>query len=240
MKRPLIILIAGLVVGLLGAGLVAGYVRSVETRAASAEEMVSVLVASAPIATGTPAEALAPLTTPLEVPARWSRPGAIGDLEQLAGQFSLVPIPAGETLVAADFGAAGRTAGELPIPAGREAVAVALPLDGGVGRYPRPGDHVSVFATFREGEPRTHKILSTIPVLATRADGSSTGRVDATSDQAPPSGGQLVYVLAVTPEEAAQLVHGRQTGQIWLSLVPEGQASPPVSGVTTPAAGSER
>lgn len=237
MKRPLIVLVAGLVAGLLGAGLVAGYVRSIESAQSSEQETSKVLVATAAITTGTPAGTLADSTRVMEVPTQWARPGAIESLDGLAGQFTLGPIAPGETLTSGDFGAAGQTAGQLPIPAGREAVAVAVALDGGVGRYPRPGDQVSVYATFREGEASTHKILAGIPVLATRPDGSSAGRVDSGAEQAPASGTQLVYVLAVTPDEAAQLVHGRQTGQIWLSLVPEGQASPPVAGVTTPRAG---
>ena len=234
-KRPPIILISGLVLGLLGAALVMGYVRNVESRAGAAEQLTTVMVASSAIPTGTAAADAAAMATPSKVPARYARPGSIAELDAVAGQFTVRRIEPGETLSTRDFASAAKTAGALAIPAGREAVAVAVPLDGGVGRYPRPGDKVSVYATFKEGGASTHKILGDIQVLATQPAGSATGRLDAGgTDAAAAAGSQLVYLLAVTPEEATHLVHGRQNGDIWLTLVPEGQPSPPVPGVTNP------
>lgn len=237
MKRPPIILFSGLVLGLLGAALVMGYVRNVESRAGAAEQMTTVLVASGAIPTGTDADRAAAQTTRVKVPVRYARPGAIRDSKDVAGQFTVRRVEPGETLSTRDFASSARTAGALAIPAGREAVAVAVGIDGGVGRYPRPGDKVSVYATFKQGTALTQKILSDIQVLATQPAGSATGRLDAGStDAAAASGNQLVYLLAVTPDEATQLVHGKQTGEIWLTLVPEGQASPPVAEVTNPPA----
>ena len=237
MKRPPLILFSGLVLGLLGAALVMGYVRNVESRAGAAEEMTTVLVASSAIPTGTAADQAKGMATSAKVPARYARPGAIRDIEDVAGQFTVRRVEPGETLSARDFASAAKTAGALAIPAGREAVAVAVGIDGGVGRYPRPGDKVSVYATFKQGTALTQKILSDIQVLATQPAGSATGRLDAGStDAAAAAGSQLVYLLAVTPDEATHLVHGKQTGDIWLTLVPEGQPSPPVAEVTNPAA----
>jgi Flp pilus assembly protein CpaB len=157
-KRPPTILISGLVLGLLGAALVFGYVRSVESRAGAGEEMTTVMVASAAIPTGTAATDAATMATAARVPARYARPGSIAKLEAVAGQFTVRRVEPGETLSTRDFASAAQTAGALAIPAGREAVAVAVPLDGGVGRYPRPGDKVSVYATFKEGVATTHKL----------------------------------------------------------------------------------
>ena len=239
-KRPPIILFSGLVLGLLGAALVLGYVRNVESRAGAGEEMTTVVVASAAIPTGTAAADTAAMTTTAKVPARYARPGAIAQLDDVAGQFTVRRVEPGETLSARDFASAATTAGALAIPAGREAVAVAVPLDGGVGRYPRPGDKVSVYATFNQGTPLTQKILSDIQILATQPAGSATGRLDAGEADGASPGSQLVYLLAVTPDEATHLVHGKQTGEIWLTLVPEGQASPPVPEVTNPGTGARR
>lgn len=238
-KRPPILLFSGLVIGLLGAALVLGYVRNVENRAGAAEEMTTVMVASSAIPTGTGAGDAVAMATATKVPARYARPGSIAKLEEVGGQFTVRRIEPGETLSTRDFASAATTTGELAIPAGREAMAVAVSIDGGVGRYPRPGDKVSVYATFKDATPRTQKILADIQVLATQPAGSATGRVDAGDGQAVP-GSQLVYLLAVTPDEATHLVHGKQTGEIWLTLVPEGQPSPPVPEVTNQAAGARR
>ena len=235
MRRPPIILCTGLVLGLLGATLVLGYVRNIESRADAAEEMATVVVATAAIPTGTAAGDAAGLVSATKVPARYARPGAITALDTVAGQFTVRRVEAGETLAARDFASAATTAGALAIPAGREAMAVAVGIDGGVGRYPRPGDKVSVYATFTQPAPLTQKILSDIQVLANQPAGSATGRLESTDGVAAPTGNQLVYLLAVTPDEASQLVHGAQTGEIWLTLVPEGQPSPPVADVGPPA-----
>ena len=239
-KRPPIVLFSGLVLGLLGAALVMGYVRNVEARAGADEEMTTVLVASGAIPTGLAAGDAAAMATVEKVPARFARPGAIASLDEVEGQFTVRRVEAGETLSARDFASAATTAGALAIPAGREAMAVAVSIDGGVGRYPRPGDKVSVYATFKQGTATTQKILSDIQVLATQPAGSATGRLEPGQTDAAASGSQLVYLLAVTPDEATHLVHGKQTGEIWLTLVPEGQGSPPVAEVTDPAATGAR
>ena len=231
MKRPPIILFSGIVLGLLGAALVLGYVRNVEASAGAADNVTTVMVASRAIPTGTAAGEASAMATATKVPARYARPGAVAELKSLAGQFTVRRIEPGETLSARDFASAAMTTGALAIPAGREAVAVAVGIDGGVGRYPRPGDKVSVYVTYDRGAPLTQKILSDIQVLANQPAGSATGRVSTSQGAAD---GQLVYLLAVTPDEATHLVHGKQTGKIWLTLVPEGQASPPVPEVTNP------
>lgn len=236
MRRPPIILCTGLVLGLLGAALVLGYVRNIETRTDTAEEMLTVLVATAAIPTGTASGEAAPSVTATQIPARFARPGAVTDLGDVSGQFTTRRVEVGETLAARDFASAVTTAGELAIPAGREAVAVAVGIDGGVGRFPRPGDRVSVYATFTQGAAVTQKILADIQVLATQPAASTTGRLDASQTAGTGVGNELVYLLAVTPDEATQLVHGKQTGKIWLTLVPEGQSSPPVAAVGIPAA----
>ncbi len=223
LRRPQILTGAGLALGVLGAGLVLASVRSVESRAHDGGASVAVLVAARDMPAGTAADAAVGAVRQEQIPKRYARPGALADLSAVRGQVTVGRVASGEQLAVSDFAAAGGTRGHLPIPTGREAVAIGVTLDGGVARWPAPGDRVNVFATFKDGTARTTKILSDIAVLATDSGAAANSAAPRT---------ESVYLLAVTPDEAVRLVFAKQTGAVWLSLVPEGQQSPPVPDVT--------
>lgn len=227
MRRPSILLVAGAILGVVGGALVLAYVRDVESQASAADETVSVYVARQVIPAGTSGAGVGGDTEAVEMPRRYAPDDALTDLETVGDRVALSRLDEGEVLRQRDFGTSATTKGELAIPAGKEAMAVAVNLDGGVARYPQPGDRVNVFATFRDaGQGSTVRILSDVEVLATQASGSG-GKVLGAGD-----GGQTVYLLAVSPDQAGRLVFGKTLGSIWLSLVPEGQQSPPVGEVT--------
>ncbi|MGH2723196.1 MAG: Flp pilus assembly protein CpaB [Actinomycetota bacterium] len=228
MRRQALQLVVGLLLGLLGAALVFAYVRSVRTDSADQGRTVTTLVAGEDIAAGTPGGSLEPMVQATEIPARYAPEGAVADLRQVEGLFATEAIRPGETLLASMFSAAGATrGGQLAIPEGTEAIAVTTSVAGGLAYYLAPGDHVSVYATFRDtGRKVTRKILADVPVLATQAGG------DAGENLAGAATSELVIVLALTPEEAGRLVFGREVGSIWMTLVPQGQGSPMVPPVT--------
>lgn len=223
MRRQSKLLAAGLVLGLFGAALVLTYVRGVEDRSGGSGPRVTALVATEPIAAGTAVDEVTGKVKSVRLPEQYARPGALVDLEAMKGQVTVRRLEAGDSLAERDFSAANQTKGRLPIPAGKEAIAVPVTLDGSVARYPVPGDHVNVFATFKTGTGVTRKMLSDVEVLATEpaSAGGSAG-----------DSGTLVYLLAVTAEQAPQVVFGKELGSISLTLVPEGQSSPSVGDVT--------
>ena len=123
--------------------------------------------------------------------------------------------------------------GEAKAPGKPDGGEPAVPLDGGVARYPQPGDRVNVYATFKSGQPVTRRILSGVEVLTTEAKGSgSPGAPVLGGGTSGAPAGNVVYLLAVTPNEAGQLVFGKQLGSVWLTLLPEGQQSGPAAVVT--------
>lgn len=230
MRKQRFILVGGLVVGLIGAGLVLAYVRGVESRATAGEALVPVLIAQGTIDAGTPGTEVRDLVRRTEVPGKYAAPGAISDVTEILSRFAVEQIERGETLTESQFAVAGATKGRLPIPKGKEAVAIAINLDPGVASYVAPGDFVSIYSTFRQGGEVTMKILSNIEVLSTQANPTNSAQRFTGSTGTP--GNQLVFVLAVTPEEAAKLIHARQVGSLWFTLVPQGQRSedvPPYS-----------
>ena len=220
-RRPRALLILGCALGLLGAALVLVAVRSASPASAGGPSAV-VWVASRDLPGGTPGADVRAALERRRVPAAYARPGAVADPTALDGRFLTAPLAAGDTLTERDLAAAGATKGRLPVPAGMEAVAVAATPEGAAGRYAEPGDSVNVYATFTNNGGVTRRILSGATVLATEAEGGTA---------AGPAAG-VVYLLAVTPDQAPRLVFGQELGKVRLTLVPEGQIAPTGSDVT--------
>lgn len=227
MRRPSLTPIAGITLAILGAALVLVYVRGVETDARAATDSVPAYVATQSVPAGTAGADVGRTAKRTQVPRDLAPADAVTNPGALAGQLTLGGIDDGDVLRARDFGTSETTKGDLAIPAGKEAVAVAVSLDGGVAQFPAPGDHVNVYATFRSGQGVTKRILSDIQVLATEPRSSSGARGFGAAGTA-----NLIYLLAVTPDEAGRLVFGKELGSIYLTLVPEGHVSPPVGDVT--------
>lgn len=230
MQRHSVLLVGGLVLGLLGGSLVFAYVKNLESKAAAEGERIRVIVADETIVAGTSGASLGDLVRTAEIPRRYAAPGAVIDIQTLADQWAVEQIEAGETITANQFAEAGTTAGRLPIPEGEEAMSVAVTLEQGLAQYAAPGDVVSVYGTFRTGqESFTRKILSAVEVLATTANPQNPAqRLTGSSS----TGSQVIFVLSVTPREASHLVFAQELGSIWLTLVPQGQASPRVPDVS--------
>jgi pilus assembly protein CpaB len=223
MRRQSMLLTGGLLLGLLGAALTFTYVKAVEGRAASKSETVTAFVARESIPAGTPGSAIEALVERRDIPRAYLQPGALENIASVASQFSLRTVAPGQTLTANDFGKVGATRGRLPIPKGHEAIAIATTLDGGLGQYAQPGDRVSVYATFRSPVATTRKLLSNVLVIATQANPEAGSTL---TGPPPGSTGQLLFVLAVTPQQAGKVIFGQRMGEVSLSLIPEGQNSP--------------
>jgi pilus assembly protein CpaB len=228
MRRQGLLLIGGLVLGLVGAGLVFVYVRGAGSGGGSTETR-PVYVAESIIQAGTPATAITGLVTTTDVATNLAPEGAVVDLNQVSGLFTLEEIQPGETLMASMFSTAGTTeAGDLAIPKGDEAVSVTAPLPNAVAEYPAPGDRVSVYATFGNDAAGgvTIKLLSNVLILsiAPRDEGSAQRLAGGNSEP--------LFVLALGPEDAAKLIYAKENGRIWMTLVPEGQRSPDVPAVS--------
>lgn len=219
MRRQSLLLAGGLILGLFGAALVLGYVKSVESRAPSGSKPINVYLATRTIPAGTSGIGVGAMVRRDRVPARYAPPGAIVDLRPFAEQFTTEQIEAGETLALRQFAAFGASRGRLPIPKGHEAVAVQVPLDSGVALYARPGDRVNVYATVRGPKGSTTRILSEVEVLATQANPADAPVRPRALGAGPAS--TLMFVLAVTREEASRLIDAKVGSTIWLSLVPQ-------------------
>ena len=229
MNRRVIAAVVAAVLAVLGGVLLINYVNSADERAMANLEPATVLVATAPIPRGTPAEDLAPIVTAEEIPSSGVGPGAVRSLAEISGLVAATDLQAGEQLLGARFATPleMQEFGGIPVPDGLHQVT--LPLDSArvVGGTVTPGDLVGVFISVGD---RTHLALDKI--LVTRVQGGLTpstssadnsdadsGTVPSTDPSAAPvhDGGAMV-TLAVNARDAETIVFAAENGSIWLSI----------------------
>jgi len=125
--------------------------------------------------------------------------------------------------------AAGGGAAAVPaftIPAGKNAVAVSVAYVPGAAGFVRPGDGVNIYATVKNGKlplpglnpPEAKLILSNVEVLF--ASGAAPGA----------GTGSLVFVLALDPNQAEQVIFFTTYESLYFSLVPKNAPPAATSG----------
>jgi pilus assembly protein CpaB len=207
---------------------IALYLRSVRDDAGGGER-TTVIVAKRDIPSGTDLDPLiadAEFTT-LEVPQETLVPGAITDIAQLQGQVTAFPILAGEQISTARLKGPDEAAGgTLGIPDDHQGIAFQVQPFQGVGGVLTQGDHVAVYATFKQ--PGTNAgaevtgvsltVVSNALVLRSRSTVTSTG------DAAPVSTTQAPFIvtLALTPQQVQKVLLAQDQGTLWLALLPPG------------------
>lgn len=214
MGRRFVLLVASALVAALGAGLLYVYASGIGTKA-SAGESISIYVASSRIDPGTSADGLGPdRVTQQQVAAGTVPSDAVTNLASLSGLTSVVTIFPGQALINSQFGESNMTGG-LPIPVGKLAVAVQLGDPQRVAGFVQPGSTVTVFGT---AGGKTTTLLKDVTVIAvgpatmtTRTQDGSTGT---NSEQIPTA----ILTLALTEEQAKQLVGGVSNGDLYLGL----------------------
>ena len=220
MDRRKVLVLGGVVLALLGAGLVYFYARSADLRASSRFSAVQVLVAKTQINSGetlSAAEAAGKLEL-RSVSTDSVVPGAISQVSQIpATDVATGVIYPGEQILPARFATAATTTSQLPIPPGQIAVSLTFDDPSRVAGFVNPGNTVTVFASGQQGTrvllPKVTVIGigSTTPLTQTTTDGSG----QSTTTQAMPS---TLLTFAVPQREAEKLIFEAHNGTLVLAL----------------------
>jgi len=239
MSRRLGLLAAALAVAMLGTFAVFSYVNQVEESTLAGAEPVDVLVAAELLPAGTSAQAagqgqLVELAT---MPRKSVPEGALTSLDGIDTQTLLSDVFAGEVLLRAKFADQTARTGALLIPAEKIAVSVELEDPQRVAGFVVPGSEVAVFATVdaptiegAEAEQVTRLLLARTSVIAV---GPATLRPAEEQSEEEEPVAKAVLTLAVTQQEAERLVHGVQTGSLYLGLLSTTSVTAPAAGVST-------
>jgi pilus assembly protein CpaB len=141
--------------------------------------------------------------------------------DENASLLAVTDIPPGQYVLAASFGDTPQGQKLIQVPAGKLAVSVALSDPARVGSFVTPGSFLTIFATHplpakgaTEQSPgmATSVLLDNVQVIglgATPLQGGATQATGADQDAAAAEaqGASFLVTLAVTPEQAAKLVH---------------------------------
>jgi pilus assembly protein CpaB len=224
LRRRLLAALAALVLAALGAVVLLAYVRGADARALAGVQTVDVLVVDRPVPEGTPGEELAELVRTERLAARAAVPGAVTDLDELAGRVATVDLQPGEQLLAARFAAPEDLSvpGTVAPPEGAAEVSLLLEPQRAVGGRLAAGDTVGVHLSL---DGQTDVVLSR--VLVTQVQGAPVAVADGEATDTASSGGaapsaSLMVTLGLRPEAAEAVVFGMEHGTVWLSLEPEG------------------
>jgi Flp pilus assembly protein CpaB len=187
-----------------------------------------------------------------QVPKKVVPDGAINSLDQIRGKVAGVTILKGEVVVDRRFVAPGTAGGlALPVPPDKQAVSVEVGVPPGVAGFIHEGNKVSLLAQFdikpggcgvslapvlrlncppasaqqgAQGAKVVHYLLQNVDVLAVGQRvvtvGQNTNQQGATTQQ---ESGRVLLTVALTPVQIEQLVFAIFNGQLYFTLVPEGQ-----------------
>jgi Flp pilus assembly protein CpaB len=195
-------------------------------------QAATVLYASRPIPSGTPGNVL------LMQGLVRSKPVASGTLaanvlvnpNQLTGKVAAVTVPQGQVLTADQFPEAQTRNSSLRIPPGKTALALQMQSVQGLAGFAGAGDKIDVFGLEKPGGGTpaggARLVLQGIEVI--NVNGTA-----AAPNPGQPGGSTLVFLLAVTPQQAERLIYLSSFEQLYFSLVPKDQqpvAATPGSG----------
>jgi len=225
---------------------VLAYVANTKTRVVADMSPEYVLVAKAPIASGTRAEAAlnSKLLVSEQLPASSVPIDALHSITaDNANMVTSTAIQPGQLLLKEMLVPAREVTGAIAIPDGKVALTVELCLAQDVAGYVKPGSHIAVFDTFQEGSNQsleqscqtTHQaqdkgsvftrlLLPDVEVLSVSAAAppagttSSDGAVLTSGATAATGQGAVFVTVAATQRDAEQLILAAQTGLPYFAL----------------------
>jgi pilus assembly protein CpaB len=220
MRTRLIGAVLALVLAVTGTVVLTGYVRGADARASAGAEFVSVYVVSTTVAAGTRAEDIAQFVTEKQVPALAAVSGRVKKLADLEGRVADVALLPGEQLLSARWvdPARLRARGDVALPAGMQAVTIALPVERVVAGTVKAGDTVGAVIATPPPDLRTKEVLHKILVLAVQP-GTTTQPTGGKQADNEPVDTVMVTLALVTPD-VEKLVWGQEYGSVWLTLEP--------------------
>lgn len=192
------------------------YVQGIEDDKVSGPAMVEVVVATEDIPAGTDLDELLAegAFTTQEVPEDSLVAEAVTSLTQLEGEETSAAILAGEQISTARLQGSGvLPGGALGIPAGHQALTIAVNAPQGTGAVLRSNDRVMIYASFDKGpdnEPVTVTLVPNVEILRV------TDNI--ASDAEPAGADELLVTLALLPRDAQKVVFAQHEGEVHFGL----------------------
>lgn len=238
MGRRVLAIFAAALVALLGVTAVLVYAKGADKRAVAAQQPADVYVATKVVASGTTLKD-AVRTGAITKTSVASKGLPLGALSQVTDSNSsllaLTDIQPGEYVLSSRFGTTPAGTKAIEVPAGMVAVSVQLTDPARVGTFVTPGTHIAIFDSYKIkaiGDDKKSKVLNDADVQGTSVlledvlvigmgdtaltpgQNTTTKKDEATQASAP----SFLVTVAVTPKDAARLIHGINNGQLYAAL----------------------
>lgn len=229
-RRSNLIVVLGLAVFVVGAGATYLIARNDGNKTPAASSgRVAVLYAAKSIPAGTTGStAVNDGYVKTKSIAESAKPAnAMTDPSQLAGRVATLGVVEGQVLTADQFKDAQTRIGTLKIPAGKTALALQMSNVPGVAGFAGAGDHINIYGLMKPDGSANNAggqaklIMQNVEVL--NVNGTTL-----VNNQGQPGGSGLVFLLAVNPAEAEQLVYLTSFQDLYFALAAKDQ--PPVDG----------
>jgi pilus assembly protein CpaB len=227
-NRRTIILIVAVVVAIVAAGSIYGYLNSVQDRAYADAKLVKVFRVDKDVKKGLPGEQAIDqsLVKSSDIPQKYRPTTALTDINAIRGKVALNDLSAGQVVVDGMFvePRAATVSFAQRIPAGQVAITINVDSVHGVAGLVVPGDQVNMLATAPDGERYLYQNVNVLAVGNTPAPQPG----DTTATTTPTAGSGLI-TFAVPPNAAAKI---SIASGVYLTLVPPGNQPVPVPTVT--------
>ena len=228
-------LAGAVLLGLVGTFGLVRYAQSARDRVVANEEASKIFVATGNIKAGSTTDQLASNIESVAVPTRLQAPDAITDLKQIEGLVNVIELRKGDQLVKSRFDSAASSqspeialAGLTP---GSNEMTLRLAPERALGGALRPGDSVSVVASFENDDNKVVGQSVTLfnKVVIVRVQSADSSR-DASNElsrteverkvvTAPTE--ELLVTVAVDQSNLPKLAFAAEFGEIWLSFEPD-------------------
>jgi pilus assembly protein CpaB len=247
MNRRIGLIALAVVLALVGTFAVYSYAHNADKRAVAATRSVQVVMAEKAVPAGTTwADALKDhYLSQQRIPVNSKPDHAVPSLDTSipTSEVATAQIAPGQIVVRQMFGKASAATGILAIPKGELAISVSLSDDADVAGFVQPSSEVAIFVTAKLSKQAaavtkgaigdsdlyvTKLLLSRTTVLATSHVAPSD--LEAAGGGGSGNNGAELLTLAVTQQEAQQLILAQQTAQLYLGLLSDTSQTAPDGG----------
>jgi pilus assembly protein CpaB len=238
MGRRIIAIFGAALLALVGVAAVLLYARGADARAVAAQQPSDVYVATRGVTSGTALKDAVKSGALIKtsVAAKGRPSGALTSVTDAnSNLLALTDIQPGEYVLAGRFGTTPTGSKAIEVPAGMVAVSVELSDPARVGTFVTPGTRIAIFNSYQVkaiGDDAKSKSLNEADVQGTSvllddvlviAMGDTALTPGATSGGGDESGAKtsapsFLVTVAVSPQDAARLVHGINTGDLYAAL----------------------
>jgi pilus assembly protein CpaB len=217
-------LIVAVVVAVVAAGAIYGYLSSVQDRAYGDAKLVRVYRVAKDVKKGVPGEQAIDQSQveSSDIPQKYRPTTAVTDINAIRGKVALNDLSAGQVVVDGMFvdPRVATVSFAQRIPAGQVAISIQVDQIRGVANLIVPGDQVNMLASAPDGTRYLFQNVNVIAVGATPAP--QPGETTAATT---PTGGSGLITFAVPPVAAAKIAVAKD---VYLTLVPPGNQPVPV------------